>query len=75
MAVSRGWTAENLKVRAYEWLDRRHLRLMDRVVCVSEGQAAKVRRAGVPESRLTVIRNAARLEAFATPDPAGRWKH
>ena len=72
VAVSRGWTAENAKVRAYEWLDRRHLSLMDRVVCVSEGQAAKVRRAGVPESRLTVIRNAARLEAFADPDPAGR---
>ncbi len=72
VAVSRGWTAENWKVRAYEWLDRRHLALMDRVVCVSEGQAAKVRQAGVPESRLTVIRNAARLEAFADPDPFGR---
>ena len=33
----------------YEWLDRRMLRRVDRVVCVSEGQAEKVRRAGVPD--------------------------
>ena len=75
VAVSRGWTGENRKVHAYEWLDRRHLRFMDRVVCVSEGQAEKVRRwCGVPENRRCVIRNSARLEAFATPDPASRGK-
>jgi glycosyltransferase involved in cell wall biosynthesis len=72
VAVSRGWTGENRKVRVYEWLDRRHLPLMDRVVCVSAGQAARVRRAGVPADQVTVIRNAARPEAFDTPDPAAR---
>ena len=66
VAVARGWTAENLKVRCYELLDRWHLRWMDRVVCVSNGQAAKVRRAGVPARRAVVIRNAARLEALST---------
>jgi glycosyltransferase involved in cell wall biosynthesis len=74
VAVSRGWTGENLKVRAYERLDRWHLRLMDHVVAVSDGQAAKVRRAGVPERRLAVIRNSARPDAFADPDPAFRYK-
>src|SRR5581483_2758314 len=70
VAVSHGWTGENRKVRLYEWLDRRHLRRMDHVVCVSDGQAAKVRRwCGVPGSRLSVIRNSARLAAFARPDP------
>jgi glycosyltransferase involved in cell wall biosynthesis len=70
VAVSRGWTGENRKVRLYEWLDRRHLRFMDHVVCVSDGQAAKVRRwCGVPESRITVIRNSARLAAFESRDP------
>jgi hypothetical protein len=39
VAVSRGWTAESLKVRLYEALDRLALRYADRVVCVSEGQA------------------------------------
>ena len=72
VAVSRGWTWESLKVRAYETLDRFHLRFMDHVVCVSDGQAAKVRRAGVPEGRISVIRNSARLAAFADPDPALR---
>jgi glycosyltransferase involved in cell wall biosynthesis len=70
VGVSRGWTWESLKVRAYEALDRLHLRFLDHVVCVSEGQAAKVRRAGVPRRKITVIRNGARLGAFANPDPA-----
>lgn len=75
VAVSRGWTGENRKVRGYEWLDRRHLRFMDRIVCVSDGQAAKVRRwCGVPDSRLSVIRNSARLGAFADIDPGARAK-
>ena len=75
VAVSRGWTGENRKVRAYEWLDRRHLRFMDRVVCVSEGQAAKVRRwCSVPEQRLSVIRNSARLNAFVKRDGGAREK-
>jgi glycosyltransferase involved in cell wall biosynthesis len=72
VAVSRGWTGQDLKVRAYEALDRRHLRLMDHIVCVSDGQAAKVRRCGIPERKLTVIRNSARTDAFAAPDPAFR---
>lgn len=74
VAVSRGWTGENLKVRAYERLDRWHLRFMDHVVAVSDGQAAKVRRAGVPVEKITVIHNGARPEAFADPDPALRYK-
>lgn len=69
VAVSRGWTWENLKVRVYETIDRVNLRFVDHVVAVSEGQAERVRKAGVPSSRLSVIRNAARLGAFATPDP------
>jgi len=72
VAVSRGWTGENPKVRVYETIDRLHLRYMDRVVCVSQGQARKVRRAGVPPTRITVIPNAARLTAFDGADTEGR---
>jgi glycosyltransferase involved in cell wall biosynthesis len=72
VAVSRGWTAESWKVRIYEVADRANLRWMDRVVCVSEGQAAKVRRAGIRGERLAVIRNAIRAERFDNPDPAYR---
>jgi len=74
VAVSRGWTGENRKVVAFAWLDRRHLRFMDRVVCVSDGQSEKVRRwCGVTEDRLRVIRNSARLSAFENRDPRARW--
>ena len=73
VAVSRGWTGESRRIRLYEWLDRRHLRLMDHVVCVSEGQAEKVRRwCRVPPERLSVIRNSARLGAFESRDPTAR---
>ena len=73
VAVSRGWTGETRKVKLYEWLDRRHLRLMDHVVCVSDGQAVKVRRwCRVPAKRVSVIRNSARLAAFETANPGAR---
>lgn len=74
VSVSRGWTGENFKVHLYEKLDRFHLRFMDAVVAVSDGQAEKVRRAGVPENKLHIIRNAARLDAFRTPQPEYREK-
>jgi glycosyltransferase involved in cell wall biosynthesis len=45
---------------------------MDRVVCVSEGQAAKVRQAGVPAERIRVIANAIDGRRFARPDLTGR---
>ncbi|MCX7424299.1 MAG: glycosyltransferase family 4 protein [Planctomycetia bacterium] len=72
VSVSRGWTGESFRVRLYERLDRRVLRRMDRVVCVSNGQAEKVRRAGVPEHKIRVIHNAVRVERFDRPDPAAR---
>jgi glycosyltransferase involved in cell wall biosynthesis len=74
VSVAHGWTAATLKVRCYEALDRYLLRWMDAVVCVSEAQAAKVRKAGVAEDRLTVIRNAVGPEAFVEPDAAFRKK-
>jgi glycosyltransferase involved in cell wall biosynthesis len=72
VGVSRGWTSETRKVRLFEAVDRFHLRWMDRVICVSEGQALKVRRAGTPPEKVTVIHNAIRTERFAKPDPAYR---
>jgi len=72
VAVARGWTAESFRVRFYERLDRLHLRCMDHVVCVSEAQAAKVRRAGVPAARMSVIYNAIDPARFQEPD--GRYR-
>ena len=72
IAVSRGWTAHTLKVRAYEALDRRMLRRMDAVVCVSAGQAAKVARTGVARDRLHVIHNSVDPARFRNGGTAGR---
>jgi glycosyltransferase involved in cell wall biosynthesis len=72
VAVSRGWTGEDARVRLYELLDRAHLRWMNHVVCVSEGQARKTQAAGVPQRRMTVIPNAVATERFASPDPVYR---
>lgn len=72
VAVSRGWTGEDWKVRLYESLDRRVLRRLDRVVCVAERQADRVRAAGVPTEKVVVIPNAVRAERFAAADAAAR---
>src|SRR5262249_23659516 len=74
VAIAHGWTAATWKVRLNEALDRLVLHGMDRVVCVSAAQAAKVRRAGVPSERVRVIRNAVATEPFDKPDPAYRAK-
>jgi len=72
VAVSRGWTGESFRVRLYETLDRLALRWMDHVVCVSAAQADKVRSAGVPGSRVSVIANSIRVERFAQRTAASR---
>lgn len=75
LSVSRGWTGHTRKVRLNEALDRRILRQMDRVVCVSEGQAAKVQRAGISADRIRVIRNAIDLSRFRTDYRGGNALH
>lgn len=69
VCVSRGWTWATRKVRIYEAVDRLVLRLADHVVCVSEGQAAKVRKAGVRSSNITVIRNSVDVSRFSRIEP------
>jgi glycosyltransferase involved in cell wall biosynthesis len=69
VSVSHGWTGVTLKVRFYEALDRLVLRWMDAIVCVSEGQAVKVRRTGAAPARIHVICNAVALDRFGPPVP------
>ena len=69
ISISRGWTGHTHKVRLNEAIDRRVLRLMDLVICVSEGQAERVRGSGVPAERVKVIRNAIDLDRFSAANP------
>jgi glycosyltransferase involved in cell wall biosynthesis len=72
LAVSRGWTGEDWKVRLYEAVDRLALRWADAVVCVSQGQARKILDAGIRPEKVSVIPNAIRLGRFAVPPPDSR---
>ncbi len=72
VAIAHGWTGATWKVRCYEALDRWVMRRVDAVVCVSEGQAVKVRRAGVAPERAPVILNAIDAGAFGPADPGVR---
>jgi len=74
VSVSRGWTGESFRVRMYEAMDRHLLRLMDRVVCVSHGQAEKVLRCGVAPEKCRVIHNAIRTDRFDEPRPEYRGR-
>lgn len=77
VVVSRGWTRATRKVCLNEAVDALIHRWANRVVCVSEGQARKVRvRARPDESRLSVIRNSIDMSRFASVDPgAGQVLH
>ena len=72
VSVSHGWTAATWKVRLNELADRASLLFMDRVVCVSEAQARRVRRCGVPGHRVVTIPNAVEPGPDPRPDPAAR---
>ncbi|MDR1959670.1 MAG: glycosyltransferase family 4 protein [Planctomycetaceae bacterium] len=75
VGVSRGWTSEDWKMALKTRLDYWMHKKMDHVVAVSEGQAEKIRKIGVPKNRITVIRNAIQTKRFdKIPDPKNREK-
>lgn len=47
-----GWTGHDLKVRLFEWLDRKLLKHHDAVIVVSPRQREEVLRHGVPEHKV-----------------------
>lgn len=64
VAVSRGWTAENWKIRAYEFADRFFLRLADHVVAVSMGQRDKLLAHSISAGKVSVIENCIELDSY-----------
>ncbi len=73
VGVSHGWTWQDWKVSLYEKIDQWMHRRMDKVVCVSQGQADKVIRCGTPKERVVVIHNAISTARFEQePDPTYR---
>jgi glycosyltransferase involved in cell wall biosynthesis len=64
IAVTRGWTAKDLKVRFFEWLDKRTLKYHTGVVVVSPAQRDEVASLKVPAERLFYIPNAIDVSAL-----------
>lgn len=64
ISISRGWTAENPRIRIYEKLDRIFLRFSNHIVAVSHGQKEKILKSGVKMDRISVIHNAINLEGL-----------
>lgn len=71
IAISRGWTAENTKIRLYEKLDKLFLHFADHVVAVSHGQREKILSLGVSPEKVSVIHNAINLAEI--PDGTPRF--
>ena len=70
LAFPRGWTAENLKVRACYALAGCLMRFADRVVAVSEAQAGDLqKRFRLPGSKVTTVHNAMNAADHDPPLP------
>jgi len=58
LAFSRGYTAENIKIAFYEWLERRVLGRLEGLICVSGGHKQRLDAFGVRNTRTWVVHNA-----------------
>jgi len=67
IAFHHGYTAEGLKMRAYNQLDRWSLRAPRRVITVCQPFAEELERAGVARSRIEILPNS--IEKFVPPSP------
>ncbi len=67
VAFQHGYTATDWKDRLYNQCDRWSLRRPHRLVCVCQAFAERLRRWGVPASRLVVLHNP--VEPFVAPAP------
>jgi len=64
IAFSRGHTSENVKIRIFEFIERKLLRYVPKIISVSDGYAKFLIKAGIEESRITVVRNAVDFKKF-----------
>ncbi len=61
---SRGYTEESLKIKFYEWLERRVVDKMAGVISVSFGQKLKLQKLGIKKIPFWVVHNGVEVKAF-----------
>jgi len=64
IAFSRGHTLENLKIRIFEFIERKLYNFSDKVVAVSQGYAERLKRYGVESGRIEAVLNAVKTDKF-----------
>jgi glycosyltransferase involved in cell wall biosynthesis len=64
LAFSRGYTAEDIKVAFYEWLERRVIGKLAGIVFVSEGQKKKLESFGIQGRKSWVVHNAVSVDSL-----------
>ncbi len=64
IAFSRGWTAENLKIKIYHYVDKAVIRFAKKIVAVSIEQKRKLTAAWVPGRKIEVAYNSIDPESF-----------
>ncbi len=75
MSTPHGWSRErDRRLRVYEAIDRRLLRLFDAVCPLSPDLHDGLRRAGVRERRLRTIVNGVDVDAVDSVSPAAGWR-
>ena len=61
-----GWTSANIKVKLYEFFDSIVIKRFDKIIAVSIESMKFLKRVGIPEDKITVIKNAIDLDYFQT---------
>jgi glycosyltransferase involved in cell wall biosynthesis len=64
VSTCHNWIAEDLKTRAYYWLDKSVLRRFDKVVAVSEEIEDELLRLGITEDSIALIQNGIDISKF-----------
>jgi len=64
VAFSRGHTSENLKVRLFEFVERKLYAYVDKIVAVSSGYAHRLQAQGIAGNQIVIIHNVINTEKF-----------
>jgi len=69
VAYFHGWTAECLRMKFYNWLDRMILPRLGRVITISEATRNLLRQSGISGDKIHVVYNAIEMEEDFRPPP------
>jgi glycosyltransferase involved in cell wall biosynthesis len=74
IAFAHGYTSENRRMAFYNYLDQWLLKRADRVLVVSNATGAVLQKAGVPDDRIRVVRNAIDPSDYRLDVNAGEFR-